>query len=414
MLIPGLGRKAANPSTAESLAIICFSHLRWNFVYQRPQHLLTRAAAHAKVYFLEEPIYEQHRLAPELKAETQPSGVTVLVPLLPAGTPSASAIALQRMLLDQWMRESRIENNFYAWYYTPMALSFSDHLTPAVTVYDCMDELSAFQGAPPELMHQEQILFERADVVFAGGQSLFEAKRRQHDNAHLFPSSIDRAHFAASRTPQQDPEDQREIPHPRIGFFGVLDERLDRDLLQDIAAQRPEWHFVLVGPVVKICKEDLPRAANIHYLGQKQYRDLPGYLAHWDVAMLPFAQNASTRFISPTKTPEYLAAGKPVVSTPIRDVVNPYGRLGMAKIARSADEFVSAVATQLQPITKQWLSTVDAFLKNTSWDKTFDRMWTEVQRLALQRSAVVTMLPDAKHAGLEAVLKPGAGDGKAA
>jgi glycosyltransferase involved in cell wall biosynthesis len=314
------------------------------------------------------------------------AGVTVVTPLLPHGLDHRMAMDAQRELLDRYVEEQGLKQ-FAAWYYTPMALEFSDHLKPAVVVYDCMDELSAFKGAPPELIDQEKRLFARADVVFAGGASLFAVKRTQHGNVHLFPSSIDRQHFAAAREAQEDPEDQAAIAHPRIGFFGVLDERLDRDLLRDVAAAHPEWQMVLIGPIVKIRDEDLPRAANLHYLGQKSYAELPRYLANWDVAMLPFALNESTRFISPTKTPEYLAAGKPVVSTPIQDVVRPYGEMGLVRIGESAAEFGEAIRRSLQDKDGEWLARVDTFLTGTSWDKTFEGMWNEIQRVTPQGPA---------------------------
>lgn len=300
----------------------------------------------------------------------------MLTPVLPTGTSDQEAVALQRELLDDYFSEQSIDN-FIAWYYTPMALRFSDHLAPEVTIYDCMDELSAFQGAPPELILQEQRLFEKANVVFAGGASLYASKKTQHSNAHLFPSSIDRRHFASAREKQQDPADQSSIPHPRIGFFGVLDERLDRDLLKQVAEQHPEWHFVMIGPVVKIADSDLPRTGNIHYLGQKSYVELPQYLANWDVAILPFARNAATRYISPTKTPEYLAAGKAVVSTAIRDVVKPYGEMELVRIGENAKEFGDAIQQSLSQRSEEWLEKVDDFLANTSWDKTFEGMWKE-------------------------------------
>jgi glycosyltransferase involved in cell wall biosynthesis len=312
--------------------------------------------------------------------------VHLLIPQLPHGLGDQEIVDAQKKLLDVYVAEHRIQS-FLAWYYTPMALRFSDHLLPAVTVYDCMDELSAFLNAPPELLVQEQRLFEKADVVFAGGASLYASKKTQHGNVHLFPSSIDFPHFAGARQPQADPADQQEIPHPRIGFFGVLDERLDRDLLRDVAGAHPEWHFVLIGPVVKITEDELPRGANLHYLGQKTYTDLPTYLANWDVAMLPFARNASTRFISPTKTPEYLAAGKPVVSTPIQDVVTPYGELGLVKIAADAEEFGVAIDECLKVRDDEWLSRVDRFLAGNSWDATFEGMWKEIQECVLRDSA---------------------------
>jgi UDP-galactopyranose mutase len=282
---------------------------------------MTRGQKLTDVHIWEEPLFEDGAESELLKSVGR-GGVRVLTPLLPRDLKPEAIASAQRSLLNDYLVEQAIEH-YIAWYYTPMAMRFSDHLTPEVIVYDCMDELSAFKNAPEGLIEHEQHLFRRADVVFAGGPSLFASKRNQHGNIHLFPSSIDRAHFAAARSPLPDPDEQADIPHPRIGFYGVLDERLDRDLLNQLAKQHPAWHFILLGPMVKIRPEELPSACNIHYISQKTYAELPSYLANWDVAMLPFAQNASTRFISPTKTPEYLAAGKPVVSTPIPDVVKP-------------------------------------------------------------------------------------------
>lgn len=361
------------------MEILCFCHLRWDFVYQRPQHLLSRFAALGPVHLWEEPKFDDID-EPSLAISSRNSGVNVLTPMLPKLLNSQQVIDAQRTMLNAYLLDHNIVD-FAAWYYTPMALRFSDHLFPSAVVYDCMDELSAFQGAPPELVDEERRLFAKADVVFAGGSSIFNSKRTQHGNVRLFPSSIDGAHFASARSSQQDPPDQQQIPHPRIGYYGVLDERLDRDLLRDIAAAHPEWHFVLLGPVVKIQPEDLPAAANLHYLGQKTYAELPLYLANWDVAMLPFARNAATRFISPTKTPEYLAGGKPVVSTPIQDVVKPYGDLGLVKIAADAEEFAVAVAEALKPPAPAWLPQVDRFLAGTSWDKTFEGMRDEIKRV---------------------------------
>jgi hypothetical protein len=370
--------RTGEPAQLRSPAIICFCHLRWNFVYQRPQHLLTRCQNRVDVHIWEEPIFEDSGIS-ALARSIGRGGVRVLTPLLPRTLKPQEVVSAQRQLLNQYLIEQKIDD-FIAWYYTPMALQFSDDLTPEVTVYDCMDELSAFQNAPARLIELEQRLFERADVVFAGGASLYASKRNQHGNVHLFPSSIDRAHFAAARSPLREPGDQADIPHPRIGFYGVLDERFNCDLVRQLAEQHPGWHFVLIGPVVKIRDEDLPRAGNIHYLGQKDYAELPKYLANWDVAMLPFARNASTRFISPTKTPEYLAAAKQVVSTSIQDVVKPYGEMGLVRIGDDVDGFSSAIQACLNGADEQWLAKVDRFLACTSWDRTFEGMWKEVER----------------------------------
>lgn len=364
---------------SEPQNLICFCHLRWNFVYQRPQHLMTRLQSLAQVHLWEDPMFEPAQSA-ELKQVTTPEGVRILTPVLPAGISEQEIASTQRDLLNAYISEHKIDS-FLAWYYTPIALGFSDHLSPEVIIYDCMDELSAFLGAPQGLIEQEQRLFERADVVFAGGASLYASKKSQHENVHLFPSSIDRAHFGAGRQQQNDPPDQVAIPRPRIGFFGVLDERLDQELLRQVAADHPEWNFVLIGPVVKVNPDQLPRAHNLHYLGQKSYAELPKYLANWDVAILPFARNAATRFISPTKTPEYLAAGKRVVSTPIHDVVKPYEELGLVRIGHDAQEFGAAIEQSLADEDARWIEHVDSFLAKTSWDKTFEGMWKEIQRV---------------------------------
>lgn len=367
--------------------LFVFSHLRWHFVTQRPQHLLRRAAASRPVVFWEEPFLHDPVNPPAhapaggalefLRAEDAPH-VTVVRPHFHHGD---DVEAGQRRLLDAFLREQHI-TRFDAWFYTPMALSFAAHLAPEVTVYDAMDELSAFANAPAELLQRERELFRRADVVFTGGHSIFEHKRSQHENVHAFPSSIEQDHFSKALTPQADMPDQQAIPHPRVGFYGVLDERFDRDLLRDLAALRPHIHFVLLGPVVKIDPASLPQAENVHYLGGKSYGELPAYLAGWDAAMLPFALNEATRFISPTKTPEYLAAGKRVVSTPIRDVVHDYGDAGLVEIADMPQSFAEALDRALQaPKDPAWEARVARKLAESSWDSTWVAMHAEMERV---------------------------------
>jgi UDP-galactopyranose mutase len=355
--------------------LICLSHLRWDFVYQRPQHLLSRCARARRVFFFEEPVYGQGPL--RLDVSQREENLYVVVPHLPEGLLSEVAVeAIQQALVERLISEQSI-TEYVLWYYTPMALGWTSHLKPAAVVYDCMDELSAFKFAPRALREREAELLGRADVVFTGGQSLYEAKKDKHPNIHAFPSSIDRAHFAQARELTAEPADQAGIPHPRMGFFGVLDERFDAALLEGVADARPDWHFVIIGPVVKISEDDLPKRANIHYLGGKSYQELPAYLAGWDVAALFFALNEHTRFISPTKTPEYLAAGKPVVSTSIRDVVRPYGELGLVHIADDVAEFIkaaSAAGMDDAAEDERWLSRVDEFLATNSWDETWGRM----------------------------------------
>lgn len=355
---------------------IVFSHLRWNFVFQRPQHLMSRCARGHRVFFWEEPVLSQSGAASLTVTRTENS-LTVVVPQLPSGLTEQESWKAQSELLHRLLREQAIDD-FAAWYYTPMAMNFARDLQPRITVYDCMDELSAFRGAPPGLTSAEAELFGAADLIFTGGQSLYEAKRSHHPSVHCFPSSIDFSHFAQAREFDDDPPDQLGIPRPRFGYCGVIDERMDLDLLAIMSEMRPGWQFVMVGPVVKISEADLPHRPNIHFLGAKGYKELPAYLAGWDAAMLPFALNESTRFISPTKTPEYLAAGRQVVSTPITDVIRPYGNLGLVRIAATPSEFVSALEQAIangEPNAEtERLHRVDAFLAKNSWDITWKRM----------------------------------------
>ena len=354
--------------------IIAFSHLRWNFVYQRPQHLLSRAARHHKVYFIEEPIFRE-AVKPHLSIERAPEGVIVAVPVLPHDLNRPRTTRIIKQLVDGLLADAP-SGRMILWYYTPMALPFSRHLKADLCVYDNMDELSAFRGAPPRMVAMERELFRRADVIFTGGQSLYEAKRRRHHNVHAFPSSIDAAHFKAARSHKlSQPADQTAIPNPRIGFFGVIDERMDVDLVGRAADLRPDWQFIMIGPVVKIDPATLPQRPNIHWLGPKSYPELPAYLSGWDAGIMPFALNESTRFISPTKTPEFLAAGLPVVSTAITDVIRPYGERGLVEIASDAEDFVAKVADVMaRPNREQWLAKVDQHLAATSWDLTWSGM----------------------------------------
>ena len=389
-------------------ALICLSHLRWDFVYQRPNHLMARAARDRRVYFVEEPAGTDGK--PFLEKH-EVDGVTVVRPHLPEGLPETEVAHALERLVEDLVASERITDP-WLWYYTPMAMRWTRGLDASAVIYDCMDELSAFRDAPPELVALERQLFSRADVVFTGGRSLYEAKARQHPRVHAMPSAVDVAHFARARRPGTDPADQAGIPHPRIGYYGVIDERIDLDLITDVARLRPDWQLVLVGPVAKLAPDEVPTGDNIHRLGLKQYADLPEYLRGWDVAIMPFALNDATRYISPTKTPEYLAGGTPVVSTAVRDVVHPYEDLGLVRIAGTAEEFVDAIEAALGDDVADLQKRADSVLAQMSWDATWARMHGIV-RSAVAERATAPVPATATRPQPQPVLRPAGGMGAA-
>ena len=370
---PSLIQKEFSMHAANTLLV--FSHLRWDFVYQRPQQLLSRLARRMPVLFLEEPI--PGAAAPALEVMDPEPRVRVLRPHVTshgAGFHDAHTEQVQA-LLQAYLQENSIDR-YWLWFYTPMALPLAQGLEPEGVVYDCMDELSAFRFAPPELLQRESDLLAQADLVFTGGHSLYEAKRTRHPNVHCFPSSVDAGHFGrAARAGQPDHEAQAHLVYPRLGYFGVIDERIDLGLVAALADAHAEWQVIMVGPVVKIDPASLPQRANIHWLGQRDYAELPELVAGWNVCLMPFALNESTRFISPTKTLEYLAAGRPVVSTPIRDVVTPYA--GIVAIADTPQAFVAACEAALVRTPNEQAHdalVTQKLLARTSWDGTATAM----------------------------------------
>jgi UDP-galactopyranose mutase len=332
---------------------------------------MTRAARDRRVFVFEEPLIGAHR--PGVDVARPARNVSVATPRLPDGLSSTDRVNMQREILDAWLAREGVRD-FTLWYYTPMALPFTEHLDAECIVYDCMDELSGFAGAPTELGALERQLFSRADIVFTGGYSLHEVKRRHHAEVHAVPSSVDFEHFAMARFRRREPKDQVALPRPRLGYCGVIDERLDLGLINAVAKARPDWQLVFVGPVTKVDPAALPQGPNIHYLGGQPYEELPRYLSGWDVALLPFAHNDSTRFISPTKTPEYLAAGRRVVSTSVRDVVRMFGDTGFVEIADGPEDFIAAIERSLAEDDPQRQQQVDKYLATQSWDRTWARM----------------------------------------
>jgi glycosyltransferase involved in cell wall biosynthesis len=351
--------------------LVVFSHLRWNFVYQRPQHLMSRLAARWRVIFIEEPVPRSPRN--ELERLEPAPGVEVWRPHVIGDTPGFhdDHLPVLRRLVANAMQEQDI-TDYWIWFYTPMAVPLGAELTPRGVVYDCMDELSAFKNAPRQLIQRENALFKMADLVFTGGRSIFNAKRSRHPRVHCFPSSVDATHF---RKASQDHPLQAALPRPRLGYCGVIDERINLPLIDAIAKARPQWQIVMVGPTAKIDPRELPRRANIHWLGQQSYDDLPALISGWDVCLLPFALNEATRYISPTKTLEYMACGRPSVSTSIRDVVEPYGQV--VNIADTPEGFVIDCEAILERSREEQAAHAQALAQivaRTSWDSTAHAM----------------------------------------
>lgn len=354
--------------------LIVFSHRRWGVVTHRPQHLLARLALEFDVYVVEEPVFADAEAA--LMSATHQGGIEVLTPRTKefASGFHDSQVAAIRPLLAEFMA-SRALKDPIVWLTTPMALPLAADLEPRAVVYDCIEDLAASRFAPPELASREAALMALADVVLAGGPSLYEARRGRHANLHCLPSAVDAARFAPENLDGDDVESavatelHRGMRCPRLGFFGVIDERLDLELVAGLADRRPDWQLVMVGPVARIDPAALPQRANIRWVGRQRHEALPHLMSHWDACLLPYALNEATRRASPAQTLEYLAGGKPVVSTPIPDVLSLYG--SAVHVGKDADQFVAAVEDLLDapaPAKAARRAAARALVAARTWD----------------------------------------------
>jgi glycosyltransferase involved in cell wall biosynthesis len=397
---------SAAPAMGRDMGLIVHSHLRWDFVWQRPQQLLSRIAATMPVLFVEEPIIRHDISAPSLDVTTPHRRVTRVVPQIPAALASDydANIALVRSMLDELLSSPQFASQFQRavqWFYTPMpAPAMLGRFNEVAVVYDCMDELAQFRFAPSDIGDRERQLLSQADVVFVGGLQLFEAKKRYHSNVHFFGCGVDAAHFAKARLAETSvPDDARDLSRPVFGYFGVIDERLDYGLIQSLAEARPDATVLMIGPLAKVDPRELPSAPNIAWLGQRDYADLPRYVKAFDVCLMPFALNEATQYINPTKTLEYMAAGKPIVSTAVADVVR--GFTPIVAIARSTEEFVRAVS-DVASLPDE--SLVDAGIKRAagaSWESIVDRMLRIIDDAILRDAADCADMPAERVNGSE-------------
>jgi glycosyltransferase involved in cell wall biosynthesis len=362
-------------ANAEPTTLLCLSHLNWDHVWQRPQQLMTRLARTFRVVYVDPPQISADLSASELRTQANDQGVLVLRPFFPTAQTGDPAgywscwHALLPSLLD------RIGQNRLLWVFSPMAHSLVERARSQVrlVVYDCMDDLASFKGGDPAMRDHETRLLALADLVFTGGASMYAARKARHPRVFCFPSGVDVDHYR--QRPQSDPSAQgagarlAALPQPRLGYFGVLDERIDWPLIAEVARRRPAWHWTLVGPTAKVDPAELPQAANIHYLGQQPYAQLPALLQQFDIATMPFALNEATRFISPTKTLEYLAGGRPVISSSVPDVVAFYREI--VSIADGADAWIAAteqlLASSPQALHER-LERAAPILAASSWD----------------------------------------------
>lgn len=352
-----------------SYDMIVFCHLRWEFVYQRPQHIISRMAKEYKILFIEEPWH---------RPDEQGSRLSKVTETLHVLQPNTQSIEEIKQMLPQFVD---LNSDLIGWFYSPSFVPLLQYFNFSTIIYDCMDELSLFKGAPAALIDHERYLMKNADIIFTGGKSLYESKSKLHNNVHCFPSSVDRAHFAKALNGLAVPEDIAAIKGPIVGYFGVIDERIELTLLAETAERKPEVSFVMIGPLAKIGEHDLPRRNNIHYLGMRDYKQLPGYIKAFDVAMMPFALNDATKYISPTKTLEYMAAHRPIISTSITDVVRDYSHC--VSIIHNAEEFDAAIDISLGNFHNvEMVAEYETILKNTSWDSTAAAMLTYIKAIA--------------------------------
>jgi UDP-galactopyranose mutase len=365
--------------------IVCFSPLKWDAGYHRPHQILSRCARQQRVFYVEAP--EVHSGPVQISIRPiQGCSLWVITPKLPDTGSIAKNTDIQRMLIEQFVEVENIRD-FILWIYSPSALKIASRLSPSYIVYDCLSSQLIFD---PEEKLREAELMHKADLVFTDGQKAFKCDLFSIQQESLFPGSIDIEHFLQARNIPLDPIDQFEIPHPRLGFFGVINQCFDTDLLIAVADRCPEWHIILLGPMVNIDPYPLLSRKNIHYLSNREYIDLPAYLAHWDVAILPDKRKNFPSPISASQIPQYLAGGCPVVSTAIPSVSRCYGASGLVWLADSVEEFINGVKHAIASTSDRsaWRKAIDSKLPNSVWEQAWEWMQQGFQSLQTRQHEI--------------------------
>jgi glycosyltransferase involved in cell wall biosynthesis len=365
-------------SNEGNFGFVVLSHLKWNFVWQRPQQFLSRFAKDHPILFIEHPEYDlAEGESPTVSVDPTENNITVARMRFPKGAPRNYEFDQQMIQMTKDLIATVNDKGEFdkplLWFYYPMEAPWALQLECRGVVYDCMDELSQFIDAPATLVDNEKLLLSKADIVFTGGYELREKKAKQHNNVHCFGCGVEYDHFSKAQLEEtQVPDDLKDLKKPVIGWFGVVDERVDYDLIREAAEKRPDWSFVLVGPVVKVDESMLPKADNIFWLGQRDYKVLPNYCKGFDVCMMCFAINEATEYINPTKALEYLATGKPVISTPVKDVLRQYS--DDLYIAKSTDEFIDMAERALAGKDQEMRARGLERAQQCSWESTVAEM----------------------------------------
>ncbi len=379
--------------TDGNFGIIVHCHLSWDWVWQRPQQFVSRLSRQHRILFVE-------TLAPDPQLSTATArferakefpNITLLRLQFPAWRwPDGEYIDLERRRLVQEFvigpGAGQFENPVQ-WFYDPMAApAFLGHMGEILTVYDCMDELSKFRGAPPQIVERETELLKRADVVFTGGRKLFEAKSRWNGNCHFYACGVEGEHFGRARAAETVvPPDIASLPKPVLGFFGVVDERMDYELVAKLADANRRWSIVIIGPTIKVEPGALPRRSNLHWLGARAYADLPSCCKGFDLCLMPFALNESTEFINPTKALEYMATGRQIVSTAVPDVVRNFA--GVVKIGRSHGEYLELCEEALEQPDYAAIAKGLQLTAENSWDAIVAELENHLQEALAHKRA---------------------------
>lgn len=369
--------------------IVCFSHLAWDRkLFQRPQQLMLRFSKRFNVLYISGHSFRHFFIDVFRRKKIHRYHVTdnlaVYSPfaLPPIRKCSFLITRLNKILLSfqvkRMLKKLKLKDPIL-WIYHPRYLHTIGKFKEKLIVYDCMDDFTSLLSTYEDRERNagnEEMLLKKADMVFAGGYSIADLKRDSRERIHVFPSAVEIDHFKNALSDNLVlPDDIKSIPHPILGYWGAIDERVDHDLLKKLAIKHPEWSIVLLGPIVRHKVGDssyLHEIKNIFWLGPKDYSLLPGYAKAFDVCLIPFVLTREGKSLSPTKTLEYLATGKPVVSTPVTDVVRFYDRV--IGIADGPDEFEMAVLRCMKEDDASMKQKRINFTRNRSWEDTAENM----------------------------------------